>query len=263
MNRPRLSIPARPEVIGHAGAGDFYPGNSLRSIEKALEIGVDRVEIDVQCSADGNIVLVHNQKIRVGERTRVPVSQVSTADLRSFLPGFLTLAEAIEVINGKVPLMLDIKGKGFTQALIEAIRLHGLDEHASISCEELTILRRLRATFPNMRLGFSAGHVSSGAPTRTGKRIAAAVSRSCILYPLLALLTMTGANEVMIFHRGCSRALVSGLHRRGVLVNVWTVDRPASIRRALSLEVDGIISNRPDLLREEIARLSESSVAPS
>jgi len=66
-------------------------------------------------------------------------------------------------------------------------------------------------------------------------------------------LPASGATEIMVFHRACSQSLVERLHRRGYLVNVWTVDRIRSIRRALDLGADGIITNRPDLLHEEMA----------
>jgi glycerophosphoryl diester phosphodiesterase len=258
MNRPRLTPRDQPEIVGHGGAGDFFPGNSLQSIEKALELGVDRIEVDVQSSADGELVLVHDERIGVDGRNPVPVSRLKTSELRFLLPGFLTLAEGIEVIGYRVPLMLDIKGPGFELELNAAIRTHKIAETSSISCEQLTVLRRLRAAFPTMRLGISTGHISSGAPTSPGKWLASAVSRPVLLYPLLAALAATGASEIMVFHRACSRSLVSGLHKHGVLVNVWTVDRPISMRRALTIGVDGIISNRPDLLQEESKKFAAS-----
>jgi glycerophosphoryl diester phosphodiesterase len=254
MNRPKLRRHATPEVVGHGGAGDFYPGNSRPSIEKALELDVDRIEIDVQRSRDGDLVLVHDERVRVGGGRPTLVSTIPTSTLRSIFPGFLTLPEAIEIVGGRVPWMLDIKGPGFEQDLIAAINNYRLAADSSVSCTHLGVLRRLRGVFPEMRLGLSTGHWSSGAPTFTGKKIVASLMRPTILFPLLAALPAAGATEIMIFHHACSRSLIEGLHNRGYLVNVWTVDRPASIRRALDLNVDGIITNRPDLLHEEMAK---------
>ncbi len=251
MNRPRLSVPDRLEIVGHGGAGDFYPGNSLQSIEKALEIGIDRLEVDIQCSSDGEIVLAHDEKLHVDSRYRW-VSHISTSTLRATLPGFLTLSEAIDVVSGRVPFMLDIKSRGLKVPLVHAIRAHGLDKDSSVSCEQPTTIRNLRTEFPKMRLGISTGHVSSGTPTVWGKRVASVMSRTALLYPLLAEIEFTGANEVMIFHHACSRSLIDGLHSSGVLVTAWTVDRPKSMKRILELQPDGIITNRPDLLHEEI-----------
>jgi glycerophosphoryl diester phosphodiesterase len=249
-------LPQRPEIVGHGGAGDFFPGNSRQSIEKALAIGVDRIEVDVQCSATGDLVLVHDEKISVDGREPTLVSRLRTSELRRALPGFLTLSEAIDLINCRAPLMLDIKNGNFGSVLVSAISAHDLAANASISCEHFTLLRHLHVIFPTMRLGISTGHISSGAPTLLGKKIVSAAIRPIVLFPLLAAVELTGANEIMIFHRSCSRIFVDGMHKKGVLVNVWTVDRPSSMRRALQLGADGIITNRPDLLHEEMAKLT-------
>lgn len=253
MNRPRLACFERPEIVGHGGAGDFFPGNSRPSLEKALELGVDRIEVDVQQSSDGDLVLVHDERLKIGQDRPTLVSKIPTTTLRASLPGLLTLPEAIELIGGRAPLMLDIKGPGFEDQLIAAIKQHEIAAKSSVSCTHALVLRRLREEFPEMRLGLSTGHWSSGAPTLTGKKTVASIMRPTLLYPLLAALPTSGATEIMVFHLACSRSLVEGLHRRSYLVNVWTVDRISSIRRALDLKVDGIITNRPDLLHEEIA----------
>jgi glycerophosphoryl diester phosphodiesterase len=76
--------------------------------------------------------------------------------------------------------------------------------------------------------------------------------------PLILACEAVGASEVMLFHRVCTRRLVVELHKRDLRVNLWTIDRPASIRRAINLGADGIISNRPDLVWEELDRLGEA-----
>jgi glycerophosphoryl diester phosphodiesterase len=253
MNRPHIASFEQPEVIGHGGAGDFYPGNSRPSLEKALEFGVDRIEVDVQQSSDGDLVLVHDERLKIEQGRPTLVSKIPTATLRTALPDLLTLPEAVELIRGRALLMLDIKGPGFEDHLISAIRQHDLAAKSSVSCTHALVLRRLRNEFPEMRLGLSTGHWSSGAPTLAGKKTVASIMRQTLLYPLLAALPASGATEIMVFHLACSRSLVQGLHRRGYLVNVWTVDRISSLRRALDLRVDGIITNRPDLLHEEVA----------
>ena len=63
-----------------------------------------------------------------------------------------------------------------------------------------------------------------------------------------------GASEFMINHHICTMALVAAAHVAGYKVNVWTVDRPSDIRRVIAAGVDGVISNRPDLVVEELNR---------
>jgi glycerophosphoryl diester phosphodiesterase len=68
--------------------------------------------------------------------------------------------------------------------------------------------------------------------------------------PLVAAMRIFGASETMIQHRVCTDRLVRAVHDSGRRVNVWTVDRPEQMRRFIAMGVDGIISNRPDLVRE-------------
>jgi glycerophosphoryl diester phosphodiesterase len=62
-----------------------------------------------------------------------------------------------------------------------------------------------------------------------------------------------GATETMIQHRVCTERLIRIVHDSGRKVNVWTVDRPEQMRRFIEMGVDGIISNRPDLVKEALA----------
>lgn len=242
------------EVVGHGGAGDFYPGNSRQALAKALEIGVDRVEVDVQRSLDGDLVLVHDDRIRVDQEHSRPVSELTTDELRAALPGLLTLDEAVALVSGRVPFMLDIKRRQDGGLLIEAIRRHGLAAQSSVSCEDLRLLRRLRRAFPEMRLGLSMGHWSHGAPTRFGRAVVTKLLQILSPYPIVGAAKVSGATEVMLYHPVGTRRLVETLQNHDLRVNVWTVDRPASMRRAIGLGVDGIITNRPDLLWEELAK---------
>ncbi|MGH2560922.1 MAG: glycerophosphodiester phosphodiesterase [Thermomicrobiales bacterium] len=241
------------EVVGHGGAGDFYPGNSRRAIEQALELGVDRIEIDVQQSADHELVLVHDDKIHLQGHRLADVGGLSTAALRAHLPGLLTLDEAVALIAGRAPLMLDVKRRRDEDLLIQAIRRHALATGSSVSSTNGLLLFRLRRAFPEMRLGLSTGHWSSGAPTRIGRVVTTAVLRAIAPYPMVATVKACGATEVMLFHRVCTRYVVDTLHRHNVRINAWTVDRPSSIRRVACLGVDGIITNRPDLAWETLA----------
>ena len=71
--------------------------------------------------------------------------------------------------------------------------------------------------------------------------------------PLITAMRAFGATETMIQHRVCTERLVRQVHKSGRRVNVWTVDRPDQMRRFIAMDVDGIISNRPDLVHEALA----------
>jgi glycerophosphoryl diester phosphodiesterase len=243
----------RPEIVGHGGAGDFFPGNSQESIEQALKIGVDRIEIDVQLSADGDLVLVHDERLDISGR-KVPIDEIATRQLRTLLPGFLTLAEAIEVIGNRVPLLLDVKLPGYEPALVRAIHDFDLASTAIVSSTHLLVLYRLRRAFPELRLGLSTGHMATGHRYGITRRVSSAALQVLTPVPLIQAARLVRATDVMIQHRVCTPWLVRKAHAAGIKVYAWTVDRPRAIKRVYQHEVDGIISNRPDLVWDALGR---------
>lgn len=207
----------RPEIVGHGGAGDFYPGNSRESIEQALKIGVDRIEIDVQLSADSDLVLVHDERLDISGR-KVPIDEISTRQLRTLLPGFLTLAEAIEVIGNRVPLLLDVKLPGYESALIRAIREFDLASTAIVSSTHLLVLSRLRRAFPELRLGLSTGHMATGHRYGITRRMSSMALQVLTPVPLIQAARLAHATDVMIQHRVCTPWLVRKAHASGIKV---------------------------------------------
>lgn len=239
----------RPEVIGHGGAGAYHPLNSAASIESALALGVDRVELDVRRSADGILVLVHDARLTMPGGSVCPVSVLTLTELGEAVPGLLTLDEAADLIGNRAAILLDAKSPGLDADLSGAIRRHGWAESAVVASTHASTLRRLRGRFDRLRLGLSTGHWAGSAPGPIAEEVAARTLRIIVPPPLIAVMTAIGATETMLHHRVASRALVRILHGRGWRVSVWTVDDSTALRHAIDLGVDGVVSNRPDLVR--------------
>lgn len=239
----------RIEVVAHGGAGPF-PNNSRPAMERALELRPDRIECDVQASADGDLVLVHDDVLTLPDGGRRPVRTLPTEELRRLLPDLLLLDDLVAMDRERIPLMLDVKGPGYEPLLIAAIGRYDLAAASSVSCTWGTTLRRIHRAFPEMRIGLSTGHWGSGAPTRPGRAAASGALRMLLPIPLLAALVAFDATAANLFYRVVTAPLVKAVHGAGRRVNVWTVDRPDDIRRAIALGVDGIISNKPELVCE-------------
>jgi glycerophosphoryl diester phosphodiesterase len=169
------------------------------------------------------------------------------------LPGLLTFDELVDLNRDNIPLLLDVKLPGYEPDLIAAIRRHRLANTASASSTHAIVLWRLKRAFPNMRLGLSTGHMATGIPSRPGRFVMSRTLRLVTPLPLIAAMRVCGATETMIQHRICTPRLVRAVHDSGRRVNVWTVDRPEQMRRFIEMGVDGIISNRPDLVKDELA----------
>src|SRR3712207_6470987 len=103
----------RPEVIGHRGAAAHAPGNSRAAFHTALDLGVDRIACDVRRSADGALVLVHDERVTLEDGENRRVDRLTLPELRALLPDLLTLDGLAELVGGRVALMIDLKATGY------------------------------------------------------------------------------------------------------------------------------------------------------
>lgn len=192
----------RPLVIAHRGWSARYPENTLRAIRAAIRLGVDMVEIDVQQTRDGQLVVFHDYRLdRIyGVRKRVRDA------LRRELPGAPTLGEVLRL---NFPLLVEIKGAdpGTVAALVR-----GRKDVIVFS------IRNRKTEGFRRRFGLYA------------RRIA---------YP-------TGISGLGLSRRLVTASVVRQIHRRGLKLFVWTVNRESEMRRLRAWGVDGLITNYPD-----------------
>lgn len=244
----------RPEIIGHGGAGHFHPGNSRAALETALALGADRVEFDVQRAGDGALLLVHDDKLHMPGGGYRSIRGMTTAEIAERFPGVLSFDDAIELIDDRARILVDIKAPGYEQELIAAIRRHNLRAESAVSSTYALSLRTIHRACPGIRIGLSTGHLAGGAD-RHHLRTAIAKGLNTVLpTALLAAARAIRATDVMVQFRVANPRLVRLMHEHGIRVTCWTVDRPWQIARLIALGVDGITSNRPDLVRNLVER---------
>lgn len=218
--------------IGHRGAAALAPPNTIQAVEAALELGVELVELDVFGRPDKTLVLGHSRK-ELGEEP------VTLEDVFAFL------AESAPDVG----LVADLKGAGWEQELVQALRRHGLVERAVASTSDvgsLQVLRRIEPrlarsrTYPRGRLFF--GRRRTSIPV-TGPVLAA--MRLALPYRIAGLSEEVGASAMTLKHQVVSRSVVERCHELGIAVLVWTVNDRALFRRLDALGVDGVISDDP------------------
>ncbi|HQY31943.1 MAG TPA: glycerophosphodiester phosphodiesterase, partial [Thermomicrobiales bacterium] len=223
------------EIVGHGGAGHFYPGNSRKAVQKGLDLGVDRIEIDVQIAGDGNLVLLHDDVIRF-EGKRRPVRQLTLGQLREQFDDLLTLDEVIRLVENRASLQIDLKSPGYEREIAAAISRSGIATTAIVSSTYALSLRRVRAHVPGVRTGLSTGHISSVTRLTPAVRVISAIFTVIAPIPLLSIAKLTGASFLMLNYRIASRPLLRLAERIGIGSYVWTVDNPKSIRKMSRLD---------------------------
>jgi glycerophosphoryl diester phosphodiesterase len=239
------------EIVGHGGAGDFFPGNSRQSIEKALELGVDRIEFDVQPADGDQIVLVHDDDIKIdGKRLRI--RNLTVDEIRQRLDGLLTLDEAIDLTRGKCRLLIDIKSPGYEDLVAGAINSAGIADQAIVSTTYARSLLRIRQCAPGVQLGLSTGHISTVMRKNKLISVTSGVMAAVTPLPFITTARMIHAENLMLNYRICTPRFINAAHRAGLSVYAWTVNNPRPIQRMIAHGVDGVISNRPDLVQEAL-----------
>jgi glycerophosphoryl diester phosphodiesterase/membrane-associated phospholipid phosphatase len=239
--------PAEFEIVGHMGAGAFHAGNTRQAIETALRFPIERIELDVRQASDGVIVLVHDDEVRVNGKL-TPIERATVEQLRVAIPALLTLDEALTVIDGRMPVMIDLKKGNFVPDLIALIERNAIQHSAMISCTDPFAIRKLRAAFPEMPIGLSTGHRPIGQALRRGGPLVRNLLQDFALAPLAAAMRWCGASAVMMNQDLVAPEVVQYLHDRDYAIYAWTVDNPARMMRMVAARVDGVISNRPDLV---------------
>jgi len=239
-------VTPRPVLtVAHRGASAYAPENTLTAIRQAVELGSDMVEVDLQRTRDGALVLVHDAEL--GRTTGSPgrVADLTLAEVRRldagawFSPAYAgervaTLDEALDLLElSRTGLLLEVKHPrlhpGIAADVAAAVggRLPG---RLVVQSFDHDVMRDFAALAPGVPVGL-LGHP----PVRRLPELAA------------------WATQVNPRHRRATPAYVAAVHAAGLDCLVWTADRPAAVTRALGMGVDGVISNRPEVVRRLLA----------
>lgn len=236
--------------IAHRGASGEYPENTRLAFEKAIEAGVDMIELDCQMTRDGHVVIFHDEKLLRTARVRGTLRSKSLAELKNldigswFKPTFkgqrvLTLEEALEIVAGKVGLCLEIKSFSEPAPGIELKVLFALShfdylDRTIISSFDYRCLARVRELAPEALLGVIVGSESREDAIDVARQLGA---------------TSIHAQKELVTYDFLRRAWDDGLD-----VFVWTVNDVRDLETFASLGVQGLISNYPKRLRKVFAR---------
>jgi glycerophosphoryl diester phosphodiesterase len=227
--------------VGHKGADHIAPGNTAASFDAALAAGVDMIEFDVIPERHGDpssdLYLAHDYR-DLGRRERVRLEE-GLAHLRA------------EAFTG-VELDVDLKGPGYEERVVRALRAHGLLERALITSQYRASLDAVRALEPTARVGWSIPRLRRDPFTlpraaQPGLWVALQALRAVLPLVVAPALRSGRFDAVMIQWRLVTAPLVAVVKRCGGEIYVWTVDERDQIERLERLGVTGVITNDPRL----------------
>ncbi|KQN89322.1 glycerophosphodiester phosphodiesterase [Arthrobacter sp. Leaf69] len=242
--------PDLPLAMAHRGFSRDGLENSMAAFRAAVELGFRHLETDVHTTADGVLLLFHDETLdRVtdgrGRISELPAEAVARARIGGTEP--IPLFEELATAFPDVRLNLDVKDWNSVDALAAAIERYGLHDRVLIASFSD---RRRRAVLKQLSrpAAGSAGIVSNALFVLLGPVLPASLLRLTAgraLRGVQALQVPVSYGAVPVVTPG----FVRRAHLHGLQVHVWTVNDQAEMRRLLDLGVDGIVTDRADLLK--------------
>ena len=240
-----------PVVVAHRGDKAYAPENTLSAFKQALEKGADAVEFDVKLTADGHVIVLHDQTVDrttngTGNVANITLSVLRDLDASVQFPGQFpgeripTLEEVLETVGRQLSMNIELTNYSTPKdALVlkvaEIVKKHGMQSQVLFSSFFARNLQKVRLLLPEVPRGLLTlpGLIGSWGRTIGWRGDYAALN------PYI-----TDVND----------RLVTRIHSAGKRVNVWTVTNEVEIRRMIDLGVDGMITDDPGLVLSILGR---------
>lgn len=249
-------------IIAHRGGAGLAPENTLASFRNGLALNADYVEMDAQLSKDGVVVIIHDPTINRTTDGKGNVVDFTLTQLQTFnaaaayangtterqaIPTFAQVLDLAKPTNVRVEVEVKLTAQnarypGLEQKMIDEINAHGMLDRVQISSFDFDSLKEVKKISPR---------------TRTVALISSDYFRSNdISQPVKTVDQMQGLGvEIIAINKDfLGVKLIEEAHIRKIQIEVWTVDKEEEMNKFIAMSVDGIISNRPDVLKRVLGR---------
>lgn len=227
-------------IVAHRGASAYEPENTVRAVESAIKLGADMVEVDVRLSKDGYVVVIHDETVDRTTDGSGYVEKISLKKLKKLDAGLgekiPTLEEIVDVIRGKAKLVVEIKKLGMEKKVVKIFEDKKVVEDVLITSFYHETLRKIKDLNRKIKVG---------------------VIFRCYPLNVCQLALNVKAEAIFPEHKYVDFKMVEEAHRKGLSVYVWTVDDPKTAKKFVNMEVDGIVTNKPDILNPKFGRIKK------
>ena len=253
-----------PFVIAHQGGERLFPSNTLYAFEQAYKLGVDMFELDVHQTKDGHLVVIHDETVDRTTDGQGKVKEMSLQEIQALDAGYYwtedgtnfpyrgqglqipTLAELFERYP-KVPMIIDLKDEASSdgQALCSLLKQYNKTDHTIIGSFHTAALKRFRNICPDVTTSLNYSEAFR-----------------MVLHSYTFLLASLFSPQARAAHVPMRKGKFPIIHagflklakQKNIAVHVWTVNDPEEMQYLIDLGVDGIMTDRPDLLLELLKR---------
>ncbi|WPC44358.1 glycerophosphodiester phosphodiesterase [Clostridium sp. JS66] len=225
------------KVIAHRGQCSGEPENSLKAIQSSIKYKVNYAEIDVQETEDGVVVLMHDRNLKRLTGLNKNVDQLTFNEIEKLNIGspfhkkdverIPTLDEVIKKCNRKLDLIIEIKPYGNTEDLtnkvVKIIDVNNYVSQCKVHSVSYKILLDIKKLNPNIQTGYIVSRPMNN-------------------------LSLLNVNFYSIQENAINEKMVHDIHKVNKEIYAWTVDRKVDMNNMLKLNLDGIISDKPQML---------------
>ena len=237
-----------PLVTFHRGDCTVAPENTLPAFRSAILKGGDRIELDVQMTSDGVVVVTHDSNLKrcTGKNAKVydlTYAEVAQLDAgRWFSSRFAdtripTLEQVLQLCRGRIGLNVEIKPSAATPTLeaetVRLLREYGFEGHCVITSQSYETLHKVKELAPDIPTGY-----------------------------ILALgvgnyYDLPDADFFSVETTFITSGMVNQIHLRGKTVSAWTIDREEDAKHMMELGADDLITDKPDMVNELLSQNAE------
>lgn len=214
------------EIIGHRGACGLAPENTIKSFKKAIKLGVDGIETDLQLTKDKKIVLFHDKNTkRVSSKNKV-INKSTLKELKDLKIGIPTLKEALELSN-KITWHLEIKD---SQVILELRKILKNRKNIVFSSFKMLDCVKLKKLFPKIECAYLARSFD--------KKTLNILEKNNIKTIHLKIKYITSKN-------------IELLKRKGIKIRAWSTNNPATVKKLIKLGINKFFTDRPDIINHK------------
>lgn len=220
--------------VGHRGAMGYEPENTLRSFKKALDLGIDMIELDVHICKTGELVVIHDETVDKTTNGKGPAAEKTLAELKELNAGdgekIPTLEEVLDLVDKKAEVNIELKGNNTAEPVSNIIEKYVEEkgwnyEDFLVSSFNHNELKKFKDLNPKMKTGLLVEEIPDG---------------------FINFAEKFNAHSVNVPLKLLNQEFVEDAHKRGLKVYVWAANESNEIEKAKSLNVDYICSNFPD-----------------
>jgi len=235
------------KVVGHRGASAYAPENTLAAMQKAIEMKAYMSELDVQETADGKIILLHDSSLKRTGGVKKNIWEMDYSDLKGIDVGtwfsdefkneiIPTLKEVIDLVKGKMKLNIELKANGHEKKLAERtlkiVEDNNFLDQVVFTSFKFDEIRKIRELNKDAKVGYIFGKL-----------------------PEEVDVFSEDVDLLSVHYKTVDENFVKRAKANGKEIAVWTVNESEEIQRMIKIGVDEIITNYPDRLINILKRI--------